>query len=102
MDDIPIMKEMTELEKKMATLEIDSEEKRQNENTATNSIGEDVTNSIGENAIGTKRRREESSIKHPLMCRACGKILRIHQIAEDTKKATYVEEQSLRTKSRRV
>ena len=74
MDDIPMMKEMTELEKKMAALEIDSEEKRQNENTATNSIGEDVTNSIGENAIGTKRRREESSIKHPLMCRECGKI----------------------------
>ena len=66
MDDIPMMKEMIELESQMAALEIDSEEKRQNENTATNSIGED--------AIGTKRRREESSIKHPLMCHECGKI----------------------------
>ena len=57
MDDIPMMKEMTELENQMAALEIDSEEEKQNENTATNSIGED--------AIGTKRRRHESSLKHP-------------------------------------
>ena len=59
MDDIPILQQMAELES-------DSEEEIQNENTVTNSIREDT--------IGATRGREESSIKHSLICRNCGKI----------------------------
>ena len=87
MDDIP-------RQQQMLGMESDSEEETLNRAVGTNSKGEVV--------VGMKRIHQESGVKHPLMCRACGKSSRIQRIAEDMKKAAYAVEQSLRTKSRRV
>ena len=69
------------------------------EETLNRAVG---TNSKGEVVVGMKRIHQESGVKHPLMCRACGKIFTDTANCRGHEKATYAVEQSLRTKSRRV
>ena len=50
----------------MSGMGSDSEEETLNRDVETSSKGEVV--------VGMKRMHQESGVKHPLMCRACGKI----------------------------
>ena len=54
------------MQQQMLGMESDSEEETLNRAVGTNSKGEVV--------VGMKRIHQESGVKHPLMCRACGKI----------------------------
>ena len=77
----------------MSGMGSDSEEETLNRDVGTNSKGEVV--------VGMKRIPQESGFKHPLMCRACGKIFTDKSNCRRYEKTTYVIEKSLRTKSRR-